>query len=106
MADSVDLVFICNTYHHFESPYRSLASIYRALRPGGLLVLIDFERIPGVSREFILGHVRAGKEVFRDEILDAGFAPRDEVEVNAFEENYLLRFEKPSPVGGDEAGSR
>ncbi|TWU64570.1 class I SAM-dependent methyltransferase [Crateriforma conspicua] len=93
--ESVDLVFICDTYHHFESPQQSLASIFRALKPGGRLVLIDFERIPGVSREWLLGHVRAGKEVFQSEVVAAGFEFTDEINVEAFEENYLLRFTKP-----------
>lgn len=93
--ESVDLVFICDTYHHFESPDQSLASIYRALKPGGRLVLIDFDRIPGVSREFLLGHVRAGKDVFKSEVIAAGFKFKDEVKIESFEENYLLRFAKP-----------
>lgn len=94
--ESVDLVFICDTYHHFESPQQSLASIYRALKPGGRLVLIDFNRIPGVSREFLIGHVRAPKEVFQAEVVEAGFEFIDEIEIKAFEENYLLRFTKPN----------
>ncbi len=94
--ESVDLVFICDTYHHFESPQQSLSSIFRALKPGGRLVLIDFNRIPGVSREFLIGHVRAGKEVFQNEVIEAGFKFEDEVEVEAFQENYLLRFTKPN----------
>lgn len=93
--ESVDLVFICDTYHHFENPMQSLASIKRALKPGGRLVLIDFNRIPGVSRDFLIGHVRAGKEVFQAEVVAAGFKFIDEIRVEAFEENYLLRFEKP-----------
>lgn len=92
--ESVDLVFICDTYHHFENPQQTLASIFRALKPGGRLVLIDFERIPGVSRDFVMGHVRAGKQVFQDEVIAAGFKFTDEVKVDGFEENYLLRFEK------------
>ena len=92
---SVDRVFICDTYHHFEYPQKTLASIHRALKPGGVLIVIDFERIPGVSREFILGHVRAGKDVFRKEIEAAGFTFDKEVSVPAFQENYLLRFRRP-----------
>lgn len=93
---SVDMIFICDTYHHFEDVPQILASIYAALKPGGRLVVIDFERISGVSSDFILGHVRAGKEVFKGEIEQAGFQFVDEVTIPAFKENYLLRFKKPS----------
>lgn len=91
---SVDLVFVCDTYHHFEHYEATLASIYRALRSGGRLAVIDFERIPGVSREWIMGHVRAGKETVQDEIRAAGFELVREVQVPQFEENYFLIFEK------------
>ncbi len=92
--ESVDVAFICDTYHHFEHPLATLASIHRALKPGGTLVLIDFERIPGKSREFIIGHVRAGKEVFQSEIVASGFRFVEEIDVPEFQENYLLRFRK------------
>ena len=90
--ESIDVAFVCDTYHHFEYLDSTLASIHRALRPGGTLIVIDFERIPGKSREFILNHVRAGKEVFRGEIVDAGFTFVEEVKMPALKENYLLRF--------------
>ncbi len=89
---SVDLVFICDTYHHFEFPSRTLASIHRALRPGGQVVLIDFHRIPGQSSEWILGHVRAGQEVFVKEVVASGFKVLGEEKF--LKENYLVRFEK------------
>lgn len=92
---SVDLVIVCDTYHHFSQPQTMLSSIRRALRPGGRLVIIDFERIPGQSREWVLSHVRAGKEEFRAEIEAAGFDYLDEVEIDGFRENYLIRFERP-----------
>ena len=56
--------------------------------------MIDFERIPGKSREWLLGHVRAGKEVFRKEIEDAGLTFVEEVKIGGFKENYYLRFRK------------
>ncbi|WP_372895541.1 class I SAM-dependent methyltransferase [Stieleria sp.] len=94
--NSIDVAFICDTYHHFEYPHLTVESIYKAIKPGGSLIVIDFDRIPGKSREFILGHVRAGKDVFRSEIEKGGFEFVDEVQVPAFEENYLLRFRKPA----------
>ncbi|MEE3373111.1 MAG: methyltransferase domain-containing protein [Planctomycetota bacterium] len=89
---SIDLAFVCDTYHHFEFPAATLASIHRALRPRGALVVIDFERIPGKSRPFVLNHVRAGKPIFRSEIEAAGFVLAEEVQVTGLKENYFLRF--------------
>lgn len=92
---SINAAFICDVYHHFEFPADSLHSIFTALEPGGQLVVIDFERIPGVSRDWLLGHVRAGKEVFRKEIETAGFEFVEEIKVPGFRENYFLRFRRP-----------
>lgn len=90
--NSVDLVFICDTYHHFEFPYKTMRSIHKALKPGGQVVLIDFHRIEGVSSEWTLGHVRAGQEVFTREILETGFKQIEEQE-ELLEESYFVRFE-------------
>lgn len=89
--NSVDVVFICDTYHHFEFPQKTLASIRRALRPEGILILIDFHRIEGVSSEWTLNHVRAGQEVVQQEVLDAGFEVLDEAK-DLLKENYFVRF--------------
>lgn len=89
---SVDLVFICDTYHHFEFPHKTMVSISKALKPGGRVALLDFERIEGVSSDWTMGHVRAGKDVFRKEIEDAGFELVEEFDL--FKENYFLVFKK------------
>ena len=94
-SESVDVVFICDTYHHFEYHADMLLSIRNALRRGGQLVVIDFERIPGTSREWLLGHVRAGKDEFKKEIQRSGFRFIEEVDIPGFQENYFLRFERP-----------
>ena len=91
-ANSVDVVFICDTYHHFEFPFKTLRSIHRSLRPGGALIVIDFRRIEGVSRDWILNHVRAGQETVRKEIEDAGFEFVEEK--GLLKDNYFMRFQK------------
>lgn len=93
-AESVDVAFICDTYHHFEFPQRTLATIVKALKPGGRLIIVDFERIPGTSREWILGHVRAGKEVVIKEITEAGFKHEGEQKLDELKENYFIHFVK------------
>lgn len=97
---SLDLAFICDVYHHFEHPDAMLASLYRALRPGGALVVIDFERIPGESEDWILEHMRADKDTFRKEILAAGFTSAEEITVEGLRDNYVLRFRRPTGGGG------
>jgi len=91
---TIDLAFVCDVYHHFTYPQSSLASIRKALRPGGRLVVVEFERIPGVSRDWLLEHVRAGKDDFRSEIQTAGFTFEKEVEIEGLDENYFLVFRK------------
>jgi predicted methyltransferase len=92
-AESVDLAFICDTYHHFEFPARTMKSLHRTLKPGGKVILIDFHRIPGTSSDWVLGHVRAGQEVFVSEIIAAGFKQIDEKK-ELLKESYFVRFEK------------
>lgn len=94
-AASVDLAFVCDTYHHFEYPQSTLASLYTAIRPGGSLVIVDFERIPGTSADWLLEHVRAGKQVFTREIEAAGFRLEAELTVAGLQDNYVLRFRRP-----------
>ena len=38
---SVDVAFICDTYHHFEFPAKTMESLYRAMKPGGRVAISD-----------------------------------------------------------------
>ena len=89
---SVDMVFVCDTYHHFEWPVQTMASIHQALKPGGELVVVDFIRVEGQSREWILDHVRAGQDVVTQEIEAAGFRKVRDEDASFLRENYVMRF--------------
>ena len=93
--DSVDRICIIDSYHHFEFPSDMLAEMKKALRPQGVLVLIDFKRVEGVSQDYILKMVRAGQGTFTDEFVNAGFTlieRRDDFTP----ENYLMKFRRRS----------
>ena len=88
--NSVDVVFLAHAYHHFEYPYKMLESIHSALRPDGTVVLVEFERVEGVSPKFVLNMVRAGKGTFTDEFRNADFELIEEVPFT--EKDYILKF--------------
>ena len=90
--ESIDTAFICDTYHHFEFPYKTMRSIHRALKPGGRVVLVEFHREEGKSSDWILGHLRAGQDVFVNEIELAGFEVASESDF--METSYFMIFKK------------
>ncbi len=98
-AESVDVAFICDTYHHFEFPLKTMASLHRALKPGGQIILIDFRRVEGTSTDWVMNHVRAGQEVFESEIKDCGFRRVGERK-GLLKENYFVEFQKLKEMTG------
>jgi predicted methyltransferase len=87
---SVDVVFVCDVYHHFEHPEKNLASIHATLKPGGRFVIVDFDKVAGKSSDFILHHVRATKDEVVKELAAAGFTL--DHEESLLKENYFLVF--------------
>jgi predicted methyltransferase len=90
--NSIDLAFVCNTYHHFEYPQAMLASMRRALRSGGSLVIIDYRKQPATSSPWVMSHVRPDQQTVINEIEQAGFKLQSEPMMLA--ENYFLSFIK------------
>ena len=90
----VDVAFLSDTYHHLEKPERTLASIHRALRFGGRLVVVEFDRRAGVSSDFVLKHVRADKARFIAEITAAGFEPIKNPDPPRLKENFFAEFRR------------
>ena len=91
--NSIDLVFVCDTYHHFEAPDKMLASIRRALKSGGRLVIIDFRKDPKVSSPWIFSHVRATRLQVIKEVRAAGYILVKNH--GLLQHNYFLEFKRP-----------
>src|SRR5215469_1878245 len=75
-----DAVFMRDVYHHFAHPAEIDASLFRALKPGGILAIIDFPPskvlgliapIKGVPKNH--GGHGVPRQVLIDEVTAAGF---------------------------------
>jgi ubiquinone/menaquinone biosynthesis C-methylase UbiE len=96
---SIDVAFVCATYHHFEHPKKVLASIHQALRPGGRLVVIDFD-LRKDSSEFVRARARAPKEVYFREITSAGFEHVPMKSPVVLKDNFFEVFRRSEPHTG------
>lgn len=82
--DSVNLIFVCNTYHHLENRATYFSNVKSSLKPGGRVAIIDFyhdERSGNlgfpkhhlVQRETVVEEMtKAGYKLLREH----GFLPR------------------------------
>jgi ubiquinone/menaquinone biosynthesis C-methylase UbiE len=90
---SIDVAFICDTYHHFEHPKKMLASIHSALRPGGRMIIIDFD-LRKDSGDFVKQRARASKEIYYHEIEAAGFKFIDTKHAPVIKDNFYAEFQR------------
>lgn len=92
-ADSVDVVLVCATYHHLERPQPILASIHKALKEGGKLVIVDWDLRPDSSAE-VRAKARAPRQVYFREIEAAGFRLVPTTIEPPLKDNFLAVFER------------
>jgi predicted methyltransferase len=90
--ETIDVAFVCDTYHHFERPKAMLDGFYRSLKPGGKLVIIDYRKLHGFSSSWVMEHVRLDKQGVIEEVEQAGF--RLTGEEDFLRANYFLEFVK------------
>lgn len=93
-ANSVNMVFTSDVYHHFVYYQDMLASIHSALKPGGEFIVVEFDMVPGKSSQFLEQHVRATKEVFTKEIEANGFTLVEDFTLDGLEQTFMRRFRK------------
>ncbi len=89
-AGSVDVAFLSDVYHHFEYPQAMLRAMHAALKPGGTLAIVEFDRIEGVSSARILEHVRQDQATLIKEAEAEGFRLIEEKRF--MKQNYFVRF--------------
>ena len=83
-ASSVDLVFLCNTYHHVSDRVAYFDTLRARLRPAGRVAIVEYKT----------GDHGTSPDVIRKELADAGY--REVKEETFLAEQSFLIF-TPSP---------
>ena len=103
-AACCDAIYMIGVYHHFTEPLKIDASLFRALRPGGKLVIADFRPSlwlkPWTPRGIPANRGGHGipPGILEEEVQGAGFRIGQVIEPwgsSWFLSNYCLVFNKP-----------
>ncbi len=62
---SADLAFMHHVYHHFAKPRKMLRGLWKSLKPGGYLVVVD--QVRGTLRDWVLREIRTKKHHWTSE---------------------------------------
>jgi ubiquinone/menaquinone biosynthesis C-methylase UbiE len=93
-AGSVDMIFTSDAYHHFIYYQNMLASMHKALKPGGQLIVVDFDiEAEGLDKGMV-EHVGRTKGEFRRQIEEAGFTFKEDMTLSGMKTSFIYRFVK------------
>ena len=86
---SVDVVFLCNTYHHLENRVDYLKRLSMSLKENGRVVIIDFYKKPMPVGPSSSDH-KLAKEVVLEEFQEAGYKLQHDKDLLPYQ--YYLEF--------------
>jgi len=100
-AGRVDVVLISNAYHEMREYDKMLNAVCSALKPGGLLGIIDAPAKPGEPRENYYARHRIPEELVREDAVRHGFTfLRQQPTLTPPDSDrtyFFLIFQKPAP---------
>ena len=71
--DSVDVIFVCNTYHHLEDRSQYFRNVKSSLKPGGRIAIIDFYHDARSGELGFPKHHLVPRETVIEEMAAAGY---------------------------------
>lgn len=71
--ESIDLLFVCNTYHHLEERAKYFSDTKSSLKPGGRIAIIDFHQDERSGKLGFPKHHLVPRETVISELTDAGY---------------------------------
>jgi SAM-dependent methyltransferase len=113
-SNCCDAIFLREVYHHLTDPFGMDRSLYRAIRPGGRLAIIDFEpnQLPGVPLPPGVPANRGGhgvpQRIVAEELTRTGFVLAKTINwpISSRIRHYCILFIKPLPSRQPLAGTR
>ena len=98
-AECCDSIFLRRVYHHFTQPEKLDASLLQALKPGGMLAVIDFPPRTGLPAVEGVPKNRGGhgipQKILIDELTAAGFEVEG-IPTDWPDDDYCVVFRKPA----------
>lgn len=108
LPNDLDAVLIVDSYHEFRDYDRMIQAVFRALKPGGRLVIIDGEASPGRPRTEYHRLHSIPADLVREEIARHGFVFKESrpgfYDAEYGKKMYFLVFEKPELRSHGEPG--
>jgi predicted methyltransferase len=102
LPEGLDSVLIVDAYHEFRDYDLTMQAVFRAMKPGGRLVIIDGEGPKGRPRTEYHRLHRIPPELVREEVARNGFSFKETrpgfYDAEYGKKMYFLVFEKPNPV--------
>jgi ubiquinone/menaquinone biosynthesis C-methylase UbiE len=94
-ANRLDGAILLDTYHHLDYPEATMQGVWRALKSGGQLFIIDYYRYranPAASPDLVRHHIRLDRDDVVKEVEAQGFHLTKQFDHMSF--IYVLVFEK------------
>jgi len=88
---SMDAVLIVNTYHHIENRLDYFKKVYRGLKPGGFLLVVDFKKQESKHGPPVKMRLKGLKVI--KELQKCGFS-KTIIETELLPEQYLIKASK------------
>jgi ubiquinone/menaquinone biosynthesis C-methylase UbiE len=89
-AGKVDLILMVDVYHEFSHPYEMSEAMVKALKPGGLLVFVEY-RLEDPKVPILLTHKMSQKQVKREMAL---FPVKHVKTLDGLPWQHIILFEK------------
>ncbi|MGE3610561.1 MAG: class I SAM-dependent methyltransferase [Bacteriovoracaceae bacterium] len=89
-ANSVNVILVVDTYHHFENPALMLADFRKILKKNGRLVIVDYDKSLN-SEPWLQNHIKLQKTEYIKEIESHGFSMQSQAPI-PFKESFMLIF--------------